>query len=144
MARIDAIPPPLPLRVRRAALGLLFGGALFALLYVGALPCAFAKVTHHPCPGCGSTRAVLALLHGDFDGVLAANPLGPAAAVLMGLFAGQAWLSILRWGDMREAGKGRLGTVAKGALVVVAVLEFALWIARFYGFFGGPVSVVSV
>jgi hypothetical protein len=132
---------PLPVRLRRAALGLLFGGALFALLYAGAVPCAFARWTHHPCPGCGSTRSVLALLHGDLHGVLANNPLGPAAALLIGIFAAQSWFSLLRWGDLRDAGEGRLALVIKRLLFVLAGLEVVLWIARFFGFFGGPVSV---
>lgn len=132
---------PLPIRVRRAALGLVFGGVLFALLYAGAVPCMFARFTHHPCPGCGSTRSVLALLHGDLHGVLASNPLGPAAALLMGIFAAQTWLSLLKWGDLREAGKGRMAVLIKNLLFVLAGLEFVLWIARFFGFFGGPVSV---
>ncbi|MFO0740724.1 MAG: DUF2752 domain-containing protein [Labilithrix sp.] len=123
---------------------MLLGGALFALLYAGAVPCMFAKLTRHPCPGCGSTRSVLALFHGDVHGVLANNPLGPAAALLMGIFAAQAWLSLLKWGDLREAGQGRLAVLIKRMLYVLAALEFVLWIARFFGFFGGPVSVVSV
>ena len=132
---------PLAVRVRRAALGLLFGGVLFALLYAGAVPCMFARFTHQPCPGCGSTRSVLALLHGDLHGVLANNPLGPAAALLMGIFAAQAWLSLLKWGDLRDAGEGKLAILLKRLLFVLAGLEFLLWIARFFGFFGGPVSV---
>ena len=28
-------------------------------------PCLFYKVTHYPCPGCGGTRAMRALLRGD-------------------------------------------------------------------------------
>lgn len=87
---------------------------------------------------------MLALFHGDVHGVLANNPLGPAAALLMGIFAAQAWLSLLKWGDLREAGQGRLAVLIKRMLYVLAALEFVLWIARFFGFFGGPVSVVSV
>jgi hypothetical protein len=37
-------------------------------------PCLFKLLTGIPCPSCGSTRAVLALLRGD--DVLAYNPLG--------------------------------------------------------------------
>jgi hypothetical protein len=138
---LGAVTIPFPVRLRRALLGLLFGGVLFALLYAGAVPCMFARLTHHPCPGCGSTRAVIALLHGDVHGVLANNPIGPAVAILIGIFAAQAWISLLRWGDFRDAGKGRLASLLKRALMVLAVLEVILWIARFFGFFGGPVSV---
>ncbi len=133
--------PPLSTRLRRAALGLVFGLGLFGLLYAGAVPCMFARLAHTPCPGCGSTRAVIALLHGDLHGVLRYNPLGPAVAVLVGIFAARAWFSLLRWGDFRETGNGKLPLYIKRALIGLAVIEFVLWIARFFGLFGGPVPV---
>lgn len=36
-------------------------------------PCIFHSVTHLYCPGCGSTRAVYRLLHGDLGGSFSAN-----------------------------------------------------------------------
>lgn len=38
--------------------------------------CLFKHVTHIPCPSCGSTRSVLALLHGDVWQALLLNPFG--------------------------------------------------------------------
>src|SRR5262245_51462791 len=67
----------------RAALTLGALGAVATLLSWKAIPCGFAALTHHPCPGCGSTRAVLALASGDLRGVLHYNPLGPAMALLV-------------------------------------------------------------
>lgn len=138
----EELREPRAVRLRRAGLTLALGAVLFTLLYAGAVPCMFARTTHHPCPGCGSTRAVLALLHGDLHGVLVNNPIGPAAALVMGIFALQSWLSIVRWGDLRDAGKGQLGSLVKRGLIALAVLEFILWVARFFGFFGGPVTVM--
>ncbi|MEP7169551.1 MAG: DUF2752 domain-containing protein [Bacteroidota bacterium] len=43
--------------------------------------CLFKAITGFPCPSCGSTRAAVALLHGDFSGSLWWNPLG-----VIGLF----------------------------------------------------------
>ena len=38
--------------------------------------CLFKRLTHIPCPSCGSTRSVLALLNGDITGAVMWNPLG--------------------------------------------------------------------
>jgi len=38
--------------------------------------CLFHKITHIPCPSCGSTRSVLLLLNGDLSGAFYANPFG--------------------------------------------------------------------
>lgn len=127
--------------MRRSAITLAGLAALFAALYAKALPCMFAKVTHHPCPGCGSTRAVLALLHGDLHDVVRYNPFGPAMAVLMGIFGVQAFTSMVKYGDFRLAGEGRLGRSMKLVFLGVAIFELGLWIVRFFGFFGGPVPV---
>ena len=55
--------------------------AVLILLYVKGPewiwfpPCIFHFITHLYCPGCGSTRAVYRLLHGDVAGSLSANIL---------------------------------------------------------------------
>jgi hypothetical protein len=41
------------------------------------LPCGFHAVTGLPCPGCGLTRSVLALLHGHVGESLRLHPMGP-------------------------------------------------------------------
>jgi hypothetical protein len=38
--------------------------------------CLIRHFIHIPCPSCGSTRSVLALMHGDLAGGLYWNPLG--------------------------------------------------------------------
>jgi hypothetical protein len=45
--------------------------------------CLFKHVTNIPCPSCGSTRSLAALLSGDFLGSLLLNPLGLILAVVM-------------------------------------------------------------
>lgn len=52
-----------------------------ALAAAGALPalanaCPFLVLTQEPCPLCGTSRAVTALLSGDLSSSLAHNPLG--------------------------------------------------------------------
>jgi hypothetical protein len=128
----------------RARRGVLTAGLLAALggaLWMKAVPCAFARLFHQPCPGCGSTRSVLALALGDLDGVIRNNPLGPLMAALMGVLAVQAVTSMFRRGDLLGMGEGRLGKLAKRGIMAVAVLEVLVWIARFFGLLGGPVAV---
>lgn len=140
-APLSVAPPPLSVRLRRAALTAAFFALLGGMLSAKAVPCAFATVFHQPCPGCGSTRAVLALLHGDVGSMVRFNPIGPVAAVLIGALAAQSFASVLVRGDLRGVGGGRVGLVVKRGLVIVAVLEVFVWVARFFGAFGGPVPV---
>ena len=46
------------------------------------LPCIFHKLTGLYCPGCGGTRAVVFLLHGDFLHSLVYHPFVPYVFVL--------------------------------------------------------------
>ena len=53
--------------------------------------CQFHRLTGLNCPGCGMTRALYALLHGDFSTALRDNALlvfGLAAAALRGIWFG--------------------------------------------------------
>ncbi len=47
--------------------------------------CLFKHVTHIPCPSCGTTRSMLALIHGHIGEAFLLNPLGVllAPAVLL-------------------------------------------------------------
>jgi hypothetical protein len=55
-------------------------------------PCAFHAMTGLYCPGCGSTRAVHHLLHGDLAGAFSMNPLMVVTApVLILLFLRKNW-----------------------------------------------------
>ncbi len=123
----------------RAAVTALACLAAIALLWGGAWPCPTAKIFHIPCPGCGSTRAVQALLTGDFAGILV-NPFGLLAAVAIGLLAIRGIGLEYTDGNMLRLDRGWGAFVSK-ALVVVAVLEIALWVVRWFGLFGGPVPV---
>lgn len=47
--------------------------------------CMFKQVTNIPCPSCGSTRAVLAMVHGDVLGSLTWNPFGVIILLILTL-----------------------------------------------------------
>lgn len=58
-------------------------------------PCIFHLTTGLQCPGCGLTRAVHLLFHGDLAGALALNSLLPLYALLLGaLLAGWLWREV--------------------------------------------------
>ena len=55
-------------------------------------PCLFKAVTHVPCPSCGTTRAIMLLLHGNLAQSLLLNPLG--AILLTALVVIPIWLLV--------------------------------------------------
>ena len=77
-------------------------------------PCVFNLLTGLLCPGCGGTRALHALLHGDVAGAFAFNPLlfvamGTAAFVTVRpVMLTKAWFAwtcgvvLLSWGVIRN------------------------------------------
>ena len=68
----------------------------FWIAAAGSLPpCVWRSWTGWPCPGCGTTRAIVRLLHADLSGALAANPLAACAAVafVVGGFVAPVWLA---------------------------------------------------
>ncbi|HQY63485.1 MAG TPA: DUF2752 domain-containing protein [Polyangiaceae bacterium] len=88
-----------------------------------------------PCPGCGMTRAVHLLFHGEVWAALRMHPL------VLGL---GPWCAALVASEI--LGHLRLGTFAttmqrpffrRGSYVVFAA-TLAVWLARFAGLFGGP------
>ena len=52
-----------------------FGYYIFFTLTHFALHCPFYEIFHLFCPGCGSTRLLFALIHGDFHTAFNANCL---------------------------------------------------------------------
>jgi hypothetical protein len=128
-------------RAARAATFVAGLGAFAFLLASAHVPCGFARLFHTPCPGCGSTRAMLALFEGDVHGMLRFNPLAPFMTLIVAVVAAQAVVSLLRTGTFREVGTGAMATALSRGALVIAILEFVVWIARFQGFLGGPVPV---
>jgi len=92
--------------------------------------CLSKRVVGVPCPLCGMTRACLALVRGDVSAACGYHPLVLplvalcVAVVVVALLGSEAtWRAFVR----------RAVTASAVAFVVV-------WLARFAGFFGGPVT----
>jgi hypothetical protein len=62
-------------------------------------------------------------------------------ALVLALISIDAFFVVLREGSARHVTTTRSGKVLARALVVIAILEVLLWIARFFGALGGPVPV---
>ena len=136
-----ALPFPARTRAVRAALFLAALGGFSFMLASAQVPCGFARIFHMPCPGCGSTRAMLALASGDLHGLVRYNPLAPFMTVLLVTLMVQAIASLLATGTFRRVGDGVVGILVSRGALVIASLEVLVWIARFGGFLGGPVPV---
>jgi len=73
--------------------GVLLAGVLVVLYFVDPArcrlfpPCPVHRATGFYCPGCGSTRAVHCLLHGDLPKALSKNPLMVLSIPLLGLLS---------------------------------------------------------
>jgi hypothetical protein len=92
--------------------------------------CLFKAVTHVPCPSCGTTRAIVLLLHGNPAQSLLLNPFG--AILFMALVVIPIWLlaDILRKGESLHrfyAGAERLIKRKTWIPIFLIVLVIANW-----------------
>lgn len=88
---------------------------LFALIYVGLRtickidlidytpPCVLHEVTGFYCPGCGGTRAIFALVRGDFLRSLFLHPFVPYAIIIGG------WFMISQTIELVSRGRFKIG-----------------------------------
>lgn len=123
---------------RALAIGVL--SALGALVLFDVLPwrCPVAWAFGVPCPTCGLTRAARLALHGAIGASLAMFPAGPLAALAIAPTVALETITFVRTGAF---GPYRLRGALHAAVLAAAVVMFAVWLARFFGAFGGPVAV---
>jgi len=111
-----------------AAVGVYAAAAGLVQHLVGAaMPplCLFRLTTGIPCPGCGTTRAGLALLTGHFAEALRHNPLAACLLVLAALGAA-TWLLARAIGrEWRPSLRGRARALGLIALAVAIGLNWA-------------------
>ncbi len=147
LSALTSAPPKVAARsevvaaLRRALLVLaLVGAGAFAILHEVPL-CPSATLFGVPCPGCGLTRASLALLRGDWRGALGFHPLVFLLLPLTGvLLASGIWSYVA--GPKHPPPSLRLsGRFAAPAAWALLALVLVVWVARFFGAFGGPAPV---
>lgn len=102
--------------------------------------CPFAIVTRHPCPGCGLTRATFAALRGDFHEAVHFHPLVFLVTPLITVMFTYNAIQYVRRGQWFASEKLK-GPWVDAGWILLGVTMIALWIARFFGAFGGPVPV---
>jgi hypothetical protein len=130
--------------LRRASIVLaLCGVALLAVVFEAPL-CPTASLFGVPCPGCGLTRATLALLHGDLRGALRFHPLVLLLAPLYFGLIGAAALGYVAGPERSRARLRFTGRWVTPAAWALLALVLGVWLARFFGAFGGPVPVRSM
>jgi hypothetical protein len=76
------------------------------------------------------------VLHGDFAGATRLHPLVWLAVPVVALFVGVEVAGHARTGAW---GTSRRMRGSRALMLTTATLLFALWVARFAGYFGGPV-----
>ena len=119
------------------------GIAIAVLLLLGAFPtCFFKLAVGAPCPGCGLTRATLALLRLDFAEVWRLHPLAPVISPIFALLLLRPLAVRLGWVSP-EAGllRGRALTVT---LIAVVLAMWVVYLARLAGALGAHPAPVSL
>ena len=120
-------------RLLRITLLAVVAAVLALAMYVDFPLCPLASSFGIPCPGCGLTRATLALLHGNVRAALHFHPLVWLLAPLFAGFTGVALLELLR--DPTRPRKSPpfhwQGRGTNIAAWFVLVLVVGVWLARF-------------
>jgi hypothetical protein len=91
--------------------------------------CPFHALTGVPCPGCGTTRALLALVRGDVPAALAWNPAATVALLAGWIAATCAPIWVLLEGPL-PAFAPVLPARSRWLLVGLLVLNWAYLVAR--------------
>lgn len=120
---------------------LLLVGAIIGVALVSGIPlCPFAILTRHPCPGCGLTRATFALAQGHVHEAAHFHPLVFIVTPVVSVMFAYNAFSYVKSGVWFASEKLK-GRFVNAAWLALGALMLGVWIARFFGAFGGPVPV---
>jgi hypothetical protein len=109
--------------------------ALSALLLSGVIACPSALLLRIACPGCGMTRATLALASGRLADAIALHPAAPLAVPALALCLGAVAVRYVR------TASAAFPRWTLPLLGVAAAVTVAVWTARLLGAWGGPLAV---
>ena len=125
---------PVPPKINAPAFRLPFAILAVAFLALGGILYFFNPSTHHfypecqfhrltglNCPGCGMTRAVYALLHGEFATAMRDNAL--LVGVLVWLFARAAWFKL---NERRGRQNGEFFQTKQLGIMLVIAMAFTV------------------
>lgn len=115
--------------------------AVLAAIVILRVPvCPSAALFRLPCPGCGMTRALSAMLRGDLAQAYHLHPVAPLAIpVLAGCAIGHVVAYV--WPSSGRLSKLLASKWVEWLVLGIVALMIAVWIARFFGGFGGPAKV---
>ncbi|MFP9100740.1 DUF2752 domain-containing protein [Flavobacterium sp. RHBU_24] len=109
--------------------------SLFSHNHSGITVCPIKNITGIPCPSCGTTRAVIAIIYGHFSKAAFINPLGYLAAAFMAVLP--LWLlhDLILQKDTLRVSYATMENYIKGSkliIVVAACLMLTNWIWNIY------------
>lgn len=102
------------------------GMSAAAVLAAGPAVCPVALLTGTPCPGCGLTRAVVALARGDLGAAWTAHPLA-GAVVAVAATLGVWWVAARR--SLTRPPSARQVAAVLSALAVALVVVWSVRLA---------------
>lgn len=127
-------------RLKRTGIVALIAACMAAVTLLEVAVCPMATLINIPCPGCGMTRATLSALHGDFAAAYRFHPLALIMVPLLALYAAAHAFSYIRHG-VSQVDKIVSGKWIDRFILLLLIAMIGVWVARFFGAFGGPVPV---
>jgi len=86
--------------------------------------CPFYAATHWLCPGCGATRALYSLLHGDWQAALHYNAMFTLLSPVLLFWLGTCCYYVMRYDRLPRV------AIPRGAIVATVFAVFLFTIAR--------------
>lgn len=131
---LTELPQPLTAMVRdrfAARVIIAFTGLHGALVAAGlpSLPCPLLHIIGIPCPGCGISRACIALLRGDWEQMATLHVFAPVVMLVLALLMLAAFLPDSKRSTFIDMVRRFERHTAVG--IILAVVFLSYWVFRF-------------